>query len=315
MIENEVTLSFLDRNLTWLWDAKNPAGGEQVEIKKVLNNNVVITLNAEEQEMVVMGKGLAFQKKVGQAVEEEKIEKMFVLQDEETSSKLDQLLKYTSEKYLDIASEILTYAQKHVPYQLNEYLYVALTDHLSFAIARYEQGIELKNNLLYEVRKYYKREYQIALRCLGIIEKHTGIRLNDDEAGSIALHLVNSQVSGENMQAAVQVTEMVESILNIVKYFYQMELDETTINYERFVTHLRYFAVRFIRKETAKDTVDDFMHEQVMRKYQQAYQCTERINLYLEKNFNWPLSQDERVYLTVHIHRVTYREREINEEN
>jgi beta-glucoside operon transcriptional antiterminator len=288
--------------------------GEKVEILKVLNNNVVTTLNEDGQEMVVMGRGLAFQKKPGQTIDPSAIEKQFILKDKETSGKLDQLLKYTSEEYLDLASEILIYAQKHVPYELNEYLYVALTDHLSFAIARFKQGIELKNNLLYEVRKYYKREFQIAKRCLDIIENRTGIRLNEDEAGSIALHLVNSQLTGENMQAAVQVTEMVDNILNIVKYFYQMELDETTINYERFVTHLRYFAVRFIRKEVPEDTVDDFMHEQVMRKYSQAYQCTERINLYLEKNFDWPLSQDERVYLTVHIHRVTYREYKENQQ-
>lgn len=271
-------------------------------------------MNENGQEMVVMGRGLAFQKKPGQTIDPSVIEKQFILKDKETSGKLDQLLKYTSEEYLDLASEILIYAQKHVPYELNEYLYVALTDHLSFAIARFKQGIELKNNLLYEVRKYYKREYQIAKRCLDIIENRTGIRLNEDEAGSIALHLVNSQLTGENMQAAVQVTEMVDNILNIVKYFYQMELDETTINYERFVTHLRYFAVRFIRKEVPEDTVDDFMHEQVMRKYNQAYQCTERINMYLEKNVDWPLSQDERVYLTVHIHRVTYREYKENQQ-
>lgn len=259
--------------------------------------------------MVVMGRGLAFQKKIGQSIENSKVEKMFVVQDKEIALKLDQLLKYTSEEYLDIASEILIYAQKHLPYKLDEYLYVALTDHLSFAIARYKQGIQLKNKLLYEVRKYYKREFQVAKRCLGIIEQRTGIVLDEDEAGSIALHLVNSQLSGENMQAAIQVTEMVDSILNIVKYFFQMSLDETTINYERFVTHLRYFSVRFVRREESTDTVDDFMHEQVKVKYARAYACTERINLYLEQEFKWPLSQDERVYLTVHIHRVTYRER------
>ncbi|WP_017471336.1 BglG family transcription antiterminator LicT [Amphibacillus jilinensis] len=280
-----------------------------MEIKKVLNNNVVITENDNHQEMVVMGKGLAFQKKAGDPVESTKIEKTFILQNTGTSEKLDQLLKYTSEKYLDISSEILTYAQAKLPYKLDEYLYVALTDHISFAIARYQQGIDLKNNLLYEVRKYYKKEFEIGIHALEIIEKHTDIRLGEDEAGSIALHLVNSQISGENMEIAVQVTDMVNSILNIVKYYYQVELDERSINYERFVTHLRYFSMRFIRKEKSEDTVDEFLHEQVQRKYQEAYACTERINIYLKKNFSWSLSQDEKVYLTVHIHRVTYRQK------
>ncbi len=285
-----------------------------MQIKKVLNNNVVITMNEDNQEMVVMGKGLAFQKKAGQPVDDSKVEKKFVLQNTGISEKLDQLLKYTSEKYLDISSEILSYAQSILPYKLDEYLYIALTDHISFAIARHEQGMDLKNNLLYEIRKYYKREYEIALNSLDIIEKHTGIRLAEDDAGSIALHLVNSQISGENMENAVQVTDMVNNILNIVKYHFQTELDESSINYERFVTHLRYFAIRFIRKEKQEDTVDDFLHEQVKRKYQEAYACTEKINIYLENKFNWVLSQDEKVYLTVHIHRVTLRQEKLRDE-
>ncbi|SDJ98611.1 BglG family transcription antiterminator LicT [Sediminibacillus albus] len=279
-----------------------------MKIKKVLNNNVVITENEQQQELVVMGRGLSFQKKVGQSVDESKIEKTFVLQNTGTSEKLVQLLKYTSEKYLDIASEILEYAQAELPYKLDEYLYVALTDHISFALSRQKQGIQLKNNLLYEIRKYYNREYEIGVKSLGIIEEHTGIRLDEDEAGSIALHLVNSQISGDNMETAVQVTGMVNNILNIVKYHYQMKLDDASINYERFITHLRYFSIRFIRKEKMEDTVDDFMFEQVQRKYEKAYACTEKINIYLNKNFNWSLSRDEQVYLTVHIHRVTYRQ-------
>ena len=280
----------------------------KMEIKKVLNNNVVIIENEKNQEMVVMGRGLAFQKKVGQSIDESKIEKTFVLQNRGISEKLNQLLKHTSEKYLDISTEIIEYAQTILPYRLDEYLYVALTDHISFAIAREEQGIQLENTLLYEIRKYYKAEYEIAIKALGIIEKHTGVRLGEDESGSIAMHLVNSQISGENMQVAVQVTEMVNNILNIVKYHYQMELDETSINYERFITHLRYFSIRFIRKEKMEETIDQFLFEQIQYKYEKAFACTKKIDIYLKERFNWPLSKDEKVYLTVHIHRVTYRQ-------
>lgn len=283
-----------------------------MEITKVLNNNVVVTVNKDNQEMVVMGKGLGFQKKVGDTIDEAKVEKTFVLQNTSISEKLNQLLQYTSEKYLDIASEILDYARANLRYKLDEYLYVALTDHISFAISRYEQGIDLKNTLLYEIRKYYKREYEVGLKAIEIIEKHTGIRLTEDEAGSIALHLVNSELSGENMQIAIQVTKMVNDIINIVKYHYQMELDENTINYERFLTHLRFFAIRFIRKEKMEDSMDEFFYDQIKSKYAQAYACTEKIAIYLKKNFDWYLSRDEEVYLTVHIYRVTFRQQNIS---
>ncbi|HLU21390.1 MAG TPA: PRD domain-containing protein [Bacillaceae bacterium] len=278
-----------------------------MRIEKVLNNNVVMTTNKDNQEMVVMGKGLAFQKKVGQAIDDTKIEKTFVLKKQGVSDKLALLLKDTSELYLNISSRILDFAQSQLSYKLDEYLYVALTDHISFAISRYNQGIELKNPLLWEIRKYYKPEFQVALKALEIIENETGIALGEDEAASIALHLVNSQLSGENMEVAVQTTEMVNSILNIVKYHFKMDLDENSVNYGRFLTHLRFFSIRFARKEKLEETVDSFFYEQIMLKYPDAYACTKKITTYLENQFKWSLTKDEEVYLTVHIHRVTNR--------
>jgi beta-glucoside operon transcriptional antiterminator len=280
-----------------------------MRIDKVLNNNVVVTTNQHGQEIVVMGKGLAFQKKVGQEVDKQRIEKTFVLKDTGTSEKLNQLLQNTSDKYLDIASEIYDYARSKLPYKLNDYLYVALTDHISFAITRMKEGIQLKNTLLFEIRKYYKKEFEIGIHALTIIEQHTGIAMNEDEAASIALHLINSQLSGENMQMAVQVTDIVNKVLTIVKYHYKTELDENSINYERFLTHLRFFTVRFIRKEHIEETIDSFFYEQVQHKYEQAFQCAEKIAIFLQKNFNWQVTNDEMVYLTIHIHRVTYRNR------
>ncbi|SDY22873.1 beta-glucoside operon transcriptional antiterminator [Evansella caseinilytica] len=276
-------------------------------IEKILNNNVVITNNERKQELVLMGRGLAFQKKVGDAIDVAKIEKTFVLEDNAVSDKLAKLLMDTSELYLNISSKILDYAKSQLPYKLDDYLYVALTDHLSFAISRQKQGISLKNPLLWEIRKFYKLEYQTALKTLDIIEDEAGVRLTEDEAASIALHLVNSQLSGENMAAAVQVTEMVNNILNIVKYYFRMELDESSINYERFLTHLRFFAMRFIRKERVVDTNDNFLYEQVKGKYAVAFECSQKIKTYLNKSYQWQISNDEEIYLTLHIHRVTQR--------
>lgn len=280
-----------------------------MKIKKVLNNNVVVSLNSRNQEIVVMGRGLAFQKKVGEIIDASKIEKTFVLETHGISEKLANLLRDISEKYLNISARILEYAKSQLPYKLDEYLYVALTDHISFAISRYKQGIHLKNPLLWEIRKFYKDEFQVAVKALEIIKEETGIELGEDEAASIALHLVNSQLSGENVATAIQVTEIVNKILNIVKYHFKMELDENSINYERFLTHLRFFAIRFIREEKLEESVDEFFFEQIKIKYPEAYACTQKIKMYLEKQFHFELTKDEELYLTVHIYRVTNRQK------
>ncbi|SNZ17164.1 transcriptional antiterminator, BglG family [Terribacillus aidingensis] len=275
-----------------------------MKIEKILNNSVVVTKNKTNQELVVMGKGLAFKKKIGDTIEAAQIEKKFVLEKSATTEKLETLLRDISPIYLNIAAKIVEYARGHLPYELDEYLYAALTDHLSFAISREKQGIKLNNPLAWEIRKYYKQEYQIAWKALDVIEEDTGYRLGEDEAASIALHLVNSQLNGEHMLKAVQVTEIVSNLLNIVTYHLKGSLDENTVNYERFLTHLRFFAVRFLRNERLSDLEESFLYEQVRLKYKYAFECTEKMNIYLKGRFDSGLTQDEQLYLTVHIHRL-----------
>ncbi|PAD37336.1 BglG family transcription antiterminator LicT [Terribacillus sp. 7520-G] len=276
-----------------------------MRIEKILNNSVVVTRNDANQELVVMGKGLAFKKKIGDTIDPSGIEKKFILEKSGMTEKLETLLRDVSPVYLNIAAKVVEYARGHLPYDLDEYLYIALTDHLSFAISREKQGIVLKNPLLWEIRKYYQQEYKIAWKALEIVEEETGYALGEDEAASIALHLVNSQLTGEHMLRAVQVTEMVSDLLNIVTYFFKGNLDDSSINYERFLTHLRFFAIRFLRDERLPELAESFLYDQVRLKYRRAFECTERMDIYLKERFHSGLTKDEQLYLTVHIHRLT----------
>lgn len=286
-----------------------------MEIKKVFNNNVVLTQNGEGQEMVVMGRGLAFQKKAGEMLDEEQVEKTFVLDNRGVSDKIGELLREVSEEYLTIADRIISLAKDRLGAGLDDYAYVALMDHISFAVTRHKQGMILRNALIWEIKKYYKEEFSIGLQALDIIEQETGIRMEEDEAASIALHLVNSRVSGEGLDSAVQIVKVVNDTLNIVKYHYKMEIDETSINYERFLTHLRFFAIRLVRREQTEVLPgDDFMFTQVQSRYPEAFACSQKVASYVEKTFNWPVSNDEKVYLTIHIHRVTSRQ-ELNRQS
>lgn len=219
-----------------------------MEISKVINNNVVLTHDDTGKELVVMGRGLAFKKRPGDQVDTGLVEKTFVLEGEGVSAKLAELLADVSEKYLVLSEKIMTMAAMKLGVKLDDYLYVALTDHLSFAITRYKQGIKLQNALAWEIKKYYRKEYQTALEALTIIEEETGIMMDENEAASIAMHLVNSQVSGEGLESISKVVTTVNDILTIVKYHFNVTLDEESMNYERFLTHLRFFAWRLMKR-------------------------------------------------------------------
>ncbi|GAA5417313.1 transcription antiterminator LicT [Paraliobacillus ryukyuensis] len=279
-----------------------------MNIKKILNNNVVLSTNDNNEEIVVMGRGLAFQKKVGQTVDAEKIEKTFVMENSSISDKLTELLRDTPAEIFEIAYKIISIAKEQLPYDLDDYLYIALTDHLNFAISRYKQGISIANALLWEIKKYYKKEFELALESLLIINREIEVDLPQDEAASIALHFVNSQLSGENVETTMQITKIVNSILTIVIYHYNIKLDEASINYERFLTHLKFFALRYIRSERNQAVAEDnFLFEQVKNKYPKAFHCSEKVAAFVSKTYGWKVSNDEKIYLTLHIHRVTSR--------
>ena len=63
-------------------------------VEKILNNNVVVAIDPNtKKEVIIMGSGIAFKRKVGQEIEEDKIEKIFVVDDKRMGNKLKKKLQ------------------------------------------------------------------------------------------------------------------------------------------------------------------------------------------------------------------------------
>lgn len=275
-------------------------------IKKIFNNNAILVENSNKHEFVVMGCGIAFKKNVGEKVNEKLIEKTFILKQKDASEKFKLLLEDLPSEYVSLCYDIIEYAKNMLDVQLNDYIYVTLTDHISNAIKMVKNGLNNTNPLIWEIKKFYSKEFKIGLKAVEFIKNEINVDLSEDEAGNIALHLINAQVDSSlnNSENVINQTKMIQDILNIVKYTYNIALDEKSISYERFVTHLRFFFKRLNAKEKVKEkSEDDFLLEQVKIKYQKAYDCVLKIQKYLETK----LSNEELLYLTVHIQRVTDR--------
>ncbi|MEK3713895.1 MULTISPECIES: BglG family transcription antiterminator LicT [unclassified Paenibacillus] len=275
-------------------------------IEKVLNNNVLLTKNQKGKEVIVMGRGISFNKVAGDYVDPAKVDKIFLLNENEFTARLTELLNDIPVAHLELASGIVTYANEVLHTELNDNLYLTLTDHIHFALERFEKGIQLKNAMLFEIKRFYQKEFGIGLDALKMIEQTTGLSLGEDEAGFIALHLVNARMDGTEVRSTIKMTEIVQNILNIVTYHYKVVLDETSLNYSRFLTHLQYFSMRVLKKET-NNSGEEFLYNQVRLTYVKAFECVGKINEYLEKSHGQSLSKDEYVYLTIHIQRVTER--------
>lgn len=278
-------------------------------IKKVFNNNVAMTEDANQAEVVVMGKGLTFQKKVGDSIDEEKIEKTFIKPSESFADKLSELLDEIPYEIMVLSKEIIDMANKELRTELNDSLYLSLSDHIHFAITRLQDGLPIKNMLMWEVKKFYKDEYHAAMKALEMINQRIGVNLPAVEAASIALHLFNARQDNSGMEETMTMTQIVGDISNIVKYHYGIDFDEESMNYSRFVTHIRYFAYRMLRGELNDDHHGDTLFQQVKMQYPQAFECTQKVQAYLDREYQMSLTKDELAYFMIHIHRVTNREK------
>lgn len=280
-------------------------GGDQLIISKVINNNVVSAFDDEQHELVIMGRGIAFQKKSGDPIDEERIEKVFSIQNKDISEKFKTLLYDIPIEYMQVCEAIIDHARTTLNKNLNDSIYVTLTDHITFAIERHQKGMDIKNALLWEIKRLYKEEFMCGIEAIRIIQDKLNIHLPDDEAGFIAMHIVNAELN-EEMPNVIQITKLIQDILNIVKYHFQIDLDEESLNYFRFVTHLKFFGQRLFN-ETQMENQNEFLYEVVKEKNTAAFQCAEKINDYVQKEYNRSLIEDEMLYLTLHIDRVIKR--------
>lgn len=279
-----------------------------MKIEKVLNNNVVTVIDSAGTEQVVMGRGIAFKKHSGDLIDEAMIEKVFSLESKEVSQKLKMLMSDIPVEYVECSDEIIRYAETVLGAKLHESIYISLTDHIHFAIDRHRQGMQLRNALLWEIKRMYRKEYTIGSKALSIIEETLGVLLSEDECAFIAMHIVNAQMNGE-MRETISITNIVKDILNIVRRSFLIEFDEDSLSYYRFLTHLKYFAQRVNQGTQVKDKEEDHsLYDLVVKQYPNASACAMKINDYTRKIYGRVLSKEEMLYLTIHIERIVRNE-------
>ncbi|MGG5343029.1 BglG family transcription antiterminator LicT [Enterococcus sp. AZ192] len=272
-------------------------------IQKILNNNVVITLDANDQEQIVMGRGIAFKRKIGDTISEEQVDQVFRLANQDTSLKFQELLGELPLEVMQLSDEVIKYAKTKLGRKLNDTIFISLTDHLHTALERVKQGIEVKNFLLWDIKRFFPDEFFIGNKALEMVKEKFDVQLPEDEAGFIALHLVNAGMD-EEVGNVYELTKIMQEITNIVKYHFKVTFNEDSVYFYRFSTHLKFFSYRLLNHKEFHDEEDDELYEVIKKKYRNAYNCVNKIADFLKANYHYTISKEEKMYLIIHIARV-----------
>lgn len=272
-------------------------------IDKVFNNNVVQVRNDKGEEEIIMGRGLGFQKKPEDLVDDSLVEKRFTLQDSSLINDLTSVYQNLSLKEIETVTAIIEHGQEVLDTVYDMALYISLADHLHYTFERLENGLIINNPLSWEIRKFFPKEFQVARDGIAIVKEMMDIDLPEDEVASLALHFINAQKDVGAIESGQQIAKIVTNILDIVRFHYGKISEADMVSYSRFVTHIQYFAQRVING-LVQGANDSFLFEQVKLNYPQAFTCTEKIKSFVETSYDFPMSKDEQVYLTIHIQRL-----------
>ena len=276
---------------------------DNIIIEKVINNNIISAYEKSGAEVIVMGRGIGFKKKQGEVVPADQISKIFRIKSRTLAEQFKELLANMPLERVRISDEIISHAKDHLKLKLNQSIYVTLTDHINFAIERVSQGIEPQNALLWEIKRFYPQEFQLGIYALELIQDRLDILLPEDEAGFIALHFVNAEY-GTDIRDAVKFPDQMQAIVDIVERDLGIMLDESSLHYERFMTHIKFLIQRIYRKELLSSE-DRELSLLMQRKYPREYQCSVKVAEYIMQATGSRLSEEEIMYLSVHIRRVT----------
>lgn len=278
-----------------------------MRILKAINNNVVSAVDQEGREVIVTGKGIGFRALPGDLIPTPDIEKVFRMENQNLTEKLKDLFASLPMQHMRLSDTIITYATEKLGMHLNQSIYITLTDHISFSVKRFQQGHAFTNPLLMEVRRFYPQEFIIGQYALELIERELKVTMPVDEAASIALHIVNAEYDSPTMNQTLSITRHIQAILDVVKGFEDFDFDASSMDYERFITHLKYLTQRIYQPEAAVRTDPAFVVA-IETIYPREAALSARLAAFIEQSTGHCLSPEERAYLTVHLKRIARQE-------
>ena len=238
-------------------------------IKKI-NNNVVICVDSNNNELIAMGKGVGF----GDFPRE-----LNVADIQRTFYDLDEahllVMKDLPDDVVLFAGKIIDMAKNILDASFSGNVVLSLADHIAFAIERCTNNIKVKMPLAYDIEQFYPKECKIAEYTIDRMAKMYKIYVPKSEIYGVAMILINGQIENKEIGPSF---EEITDLLN-----------------------------RLCSNESINSDNEELLSS-IKECYPEVYKCSQIISSYLEDKFNKKLSEEEKLYMVLHINRVCAKE-------
>lgn len=273
------------------------------KIIRVFNHNVVFCLDIiNTKECILVGKGIGFNMKENDFADMGKIEKVFFLVDENNKSRFKGLSGELEQGIVGVTEEIIAMLQLKTGINFDEKIHVTLLDHIGFTIERYNNGLEIKNPFIAEIKALYHEEYLISCQVIDKINKSLGVNLPEDEVGFIAMH-IHAAVNNKSISKTGKNTVIINEIVKYVEDELGYIIDKDSIDYTRLVTHLRFA----IDRSEKGIQVNNLLLNSIKRKFKDSFKLSKCIANKIKNEYNIILKDDEIGYLAIHLEKLRTR--------
>ena len=271
---------------------------------------MVLARDERGSECICQGKGIGFQKHAGDLLDNSLVERCFLPASLDESRHFQQLFSEIPDEFWEIAENVVDYGREHYGINVSQRIILPLCDHMAGSVERYQKKLELKNPLLWDIKRIYPKEFKIGKYAVELLKERYGIEMKDDEAAFLAYHFVNAQLGNAAFGASPDTMTVIAShVIDLIQQSFQITLDEEDWNYQRFLTHLKFFVNRVAIRQTYEEDDNSELYEELAVRYPHVHQCVERIAEFILIDFHYDISKEERLYLMIHIERVTRRYR------
>lgn len=265
---------------------------------KAFNNNVV-SVEFDGKESILFGKGIGFSKKKGDIIKKgTKYEKIFFIEDEENIKNFNEMFNRNDNKFVGLCEELICQISNKLGEELSENIHIGLIDHISIALKRLANGESIENPFLVEIETLYSIEFELAKEMVVKLEEQTKILIPDGEIGLIALHIHSARNNGK-LSNTIKYAYIGNSAIETVEDLMDIEINRKSLDYARFLTHLR-FAIERILKDVKIE--NDFL-DLIKIKYKKSYKVAKVVAIIIEEALNKKVTSDEIAYIAMHIQR------------
>lgn len=273
-----------------------------MKVIKNINNNVSLCLDSNNIEVVAFGKGIGFTKPPYE-VDLNQVQRTYY----DIDPMYINMISDIPEEILDISDNIINYARIKLDNPVSSNIVITLADHINFAIQRYKENMNIKLPIVHDIQYLFETEMETGEYALKLIKKKLKVFLPKEEAAYIALHIINAESMNKNKKQEKLDEEVIDDICDIIEKDFQIKVDKIGFNYSRFVSHMHYLLKRGKKNEMVKSE-NQKLYESLINTYPKTYECIQHVRKYLKDQMNWDLSDEECIYLMLHINRLCARE-------